>query len=60
MPKNREKKNGFLMPIAKNRFHILVLHLKKHIIEEKNTPFFMYFYWTFTEAAIGEMAVEVE
>ena len=31
------------MPTGKKRFHILVLHLKKHIIEEK-TPFF-----TFTE-----------
>ena len=37
MPKNREK-IGFPMPTAKNRFHILVLHLKKHIIIEK-TPF---------------------
>ena len=40
MPKNLEK-IGFLMLPAKNRFHILVLHLKKkkkkkRIIEEKN------------------------
>ena len=32
-------KIGFPMPTAKNRFQILVLHLKKHIIIEK-TPFF--------------------
>ena len=36
------------MPTAKNRFHILVLHLKKHIIEKK-THLFIYFYWTFTQ-----------
>ena len=47
MPKNQEK-TGFPMPTAKNRFHILVLHLKKHIIIEKNTLFRMYFYCTFT------------
>ena len=46
MPKNREK-IGFSMPTAKKRFYILVLHLKKHIIEEKNT-LYLYFYWTFT------------
>ena len=32
-------KIGFPMPTAKTRFHILDLHLKKHIIIEKNTFF---------------------
>ena len=32
-------KIGFPMPTAKTRFHILDLHLKKHIIIEKKTPF---------------------
>ena len=33
MPKNR-KKIGFPMPTAKNRFHILGLHLKKPVIKK--------------------------
>ena len=36
MPKNREKKIGSPMPTAKNRFHILVLHLKTPIIIKKS------------------------
>ena len=44
MPKNQEK-IGFPMLTALSQFHILVLQLKKHLIEEKNTPFvFKYFY----------------
>ena len=31
---------GFPMPTAKTRFHILDLHLKKHIIIEKKNTFF--------------------
>ena len=31
------------MPTPKNGFQILNLHLKKHIFEEKNTLFLMYF-----------------
>ena len=35
----QKKKNGFPIPPAKNRFHILNLHPKKHIFQEK-IPFF--------------------
>ena len=40
------------MPTAKNHFHNLVLHLKKHIIEKEtffDVATYFYFYCTFTE-----------
>ena len=39
MPKNQEK-IGFPMLTAKNQFHILVLHLKKHIANYRKKNFF--------------------
>ena len=33
-------KNGFLMPTAKNGFHILNLHPKKCVFKKKKYPFF--------------------
>ena len=42
-----KKKIRFPMLNAKNQFHILVLHFKKHVIKKKKkTPFLMYFYCT--------------